>query len=283
MNNLKKNMLEGLYNAYIDSDKYFDNKYIHSLVSNDSKRNKKVSTVLEEELQTCDSFLISVAFITLDGIERLLLILDNLKNKGIKGKILTTDYLMFNQPRALDVLSSLSNIELRIYKTEQDAGFHTKGYIFSKEDINVILLGSSNLTSKAINKNIEWNTRLISTKDGNLSKSIISEFNRLWDNEHTVLYSLYKEEYRKKYESEQAKKIRTMRKELSEVISYDLKPNTMQEHFVDNLKALIKEKKQRVLFVSATGDCVIIVTGCENIEYKRISKTFQNNKNLCIA
>ena len=84
--------------------------------------------------------------------------------RGIPGEILTTNYLTFSEPRALEKLNSLSNITLKMFDTEEAAeGFHTKGYIFRKDEIYRIIIGSSNITSAALTSNREWNTKLIST------------------------------------------------------------------------------------------------------------------------
>ena len=72
------------------------------------------------------------------------MILKELEEKKILCKILTTDYLMFNHPKVLRNLASLKNIELRMYCTDNDKnGFHTKGYIFEKEEMYHIIIGSS--------------------------------------------------------------------------------------------------------------------------------------------
>ena len=77
-----------------------------------------------------DEFFISVAFITDSGFESLSMILKELEQKGVPGKILTTDYLTFSQPKALDRLAKLKNIELKMFRTNSEVGgFHTKGYI----------------------------------------------------------------------------------------------------------------------------------------------------------
>ena len=73
--------------------------------------------------------------------------LKDLESKGIKGRILTTDYLMFSDPKALDKLNSLSNLEIKVFKTaENGAGFHTKGYMFHNNGDLRIIVGSSNMT-----------------------------------------------------------------------------------------------------------------------------------------
>ena len=76
----------------------------------------------------------------------LLQTLKELEQKNIPGKILTTDYLMFSDPEALSKLVSLKNIELRMFCTDSETGgFHTKGYIFKREEIYRIIIGSSNM------------------------------------------------------------------------------------------------------------------------------------------
>ena len=76
--------------------------------------------------------------------------LKELEYRGVKGRILTTDYLLFSDPAALDMLNGLSNLELRVFRTaEAGKGFHTKGYMFYKDNSLRIIVGSSNLTFTA--------------------------------------------------------------------------------------------------------------------------------------
>lgn len=86
-------------------------------VSNDPEYGKKVLSSIEDGLKKCDCFYISVAFITSSGIEPLLPVLKDLENRDIKGQILTTDYLTFSEPRALEKLSKFKNITLKMYIT----------------------------------------------------------------------------------------------------------------------------------------------------------------------
>ena len=180
----------GLKIAYIDN-RNIDNaliqssnvNYIPELITNDYKKGKKVLTSIEKELENADEFSISVAFITLSGITPLLQTLRNLELKNIKGRILTTDYLTFSEPKALRKLSTFKNIEIRLYASSKDKiGFHPKGYIFRKNEIYKIILGSSNITMDAITRNHEWNMKIVSTSEGKITEDIINEFDALWKN-----------------------------------------------------------------------------------------------------
>ena len=77
--------------------------------------------------------------------------------------ILTTNYLSFSEPKALEKLHGLKNITIKMYDAEvADTGFHTKGYIFKKNEIYRIINGSSNMTGTALACNWEWNTKIVS-------------------------------------------------------------------------------------------------------------------------
>ena len=195
----------GFKTAFINQNFQSNLAYRPQFIYNDNKNGQKVFSSIEEELLHCDSFAISVAFITRGGITPLLQTLKELERKRIPGRILTTDYLCFSDPGALDTLASLSNIDLRMYQTERAGnGFHTKGYIFRKSEEYRFIIGSSNLTQDALTRNMEWNTKLVSTKQGEMIQSVLGEFERLWnEKKYTKCYSDFIEEYRKQYEEKQ--------------------------------------------------------------------------------
>ena len=214
---------------------------------------------MEYELRKCESFVFSVAFITLGGITPLLQTLKELEEKGIPGKVLTTDYNMFTDPKALDKLAELSNIELRMYREEatEKIGFHTKGYIFKNDGTFTILIGSSNMTQKALSVNKEWNTKVVSTAEREMYQTVSDAFENLWNDEnHTQKYSDFIDEYRTRYET--IKKQRKIALEAAKSVpvsfeQYKLKPNSMQVDFINNLSKLVNDGENKALLISATG------------------------------
>lgn len=223
---------------------------------------------LEKELSKCERFIISVAFISKSGLASLKQTLLELENRGIPGKILTTDYLTFTEPGALRSLSKYRNIEVKLFRCDKNIkGFHTKGYLFFKEKVISITIGSSNLTGNALAVNKEWNTCFSVEDDATLYKSVIEDFESLWNSsnafpiteeildEYTQIYieqkRIARELQQQKIALEKDAVIRDSKK-----ISFDqilLEPNSMQLEFVRKLNEIRAMGEHRALLISATG------------------------------
>lgn len=218
--------------------------YQHKLLSN---KNEKIIGTLRRELEECDEFIISVAFITESGVTMILEQLRSLNERGVKGQILTGDYLTFTQPKALKKLMEFENIDVRLVSEEK---FHAKGYFFRKKDIWTMIIGSSNLTQTALTTNFEWNLKINSLKDGKIAKNILDNFYNIFNNvskltderlnEYEENYLMYKNFN---------KKIKAQEKSL---IEKEVKPNIMQEQALKNLESL-RSYAKRGLLISATG------------------------------
>lgn len=244
----------GFDTAYIDGNVASSMAYKPQFLSNNYKEGKKVLSSIEDELLACEQFQISVAFITMGGITPLLQTLKELEKKHIPGKILTTNYLNFSEPKALEKLNGLSNITLKMYDAdESNGGFHTKGYIFKKEEIYRIIIGSSNMTSAALTINREWNTKLISTDQGEMAQDIVNEFEELWNSPHSLTFDAFYENYRERYEIIRHQRAIARQGEITSLEKYRLQPNSMQVGFIANLRKIIAAGESRALLISATG------------------------------
>ena len=252
--NVINELKSGLSAAYINGSVAANLAYKPAFVSNNPEEGKKVISSVEDELLRCDQFQISVAFITMGGVTPLLQTLKELEKKGVKGQILTTNYLNFSEPRALEKLNGLKNITLKMYDVEAAGnGFHTKGYIFKKEEIYRIIIGSSNMTSAALTVNKEWNTKLISTESGEVAEEIVEEFHSLWNSEYALPYEDFYEVYKERYNIIKHQREIAKSEEIPSIEKYRLKPNSMQERFIANLRNILEQGEERALLISATG------------------------------
>lgn len=245
---------EGLRSAFILSNvELTDPEFSPQFLYNDSHSGIKVISTLEDELQGCQRFAISVAFITRSGVTPLLPTLKALNERGVPGRILTTDYLSFTEPVALQKLLEFKNLDIRLFQcaTEKE-GFHTKGYIFEQPDVLHLIIGSSNWTQSALACNREWNARLISTKSGEFATKLLSEFESLWERASKVDVQIL-QTYTSRRE-----KIRRLTAEVQQLAvqnapSKQFLPNPMQTTFVNRFLELRKNGAHRALLISATG------------------------------
>ena len=108
---------------------------------------------------------------------------------------------------------------------------------------------------------MEWNTKLISTDQGEMIKSVMGEFDKLWNaKEYAKSYEDFIDEYQRQYEEKQlfqkmvAEQKRIAKNEvIPSIQSYSMQPNTMQKSFVYNLRNLRKQGIDKALLISATG------------------------------
>jgi HKD family nuclease len=89
-----------------------------------SPESKVLSNIITE-LKKCDEFFFSVAFVTNSGVAVLIETLKELEKKGVNGKIIVSEYQYFTEPRALERLLGLKNLDIRIISEEQH--LHSKG------------------------------------------------------------------------------------------------------------------------------------------------------------
>lgn len=214
-------------------------------VYNDPINETKVITTLSENIERCDHFDFSVAFVSMSGVTALLKELRPFIKGRKRSRILTTDYLNFNDPKALRKLLDFEGIDVRIYTRDS---FHTKAYLFERNGETSALIGSSNLTADALCQNKEWNLRLTS-RDSPILVEIKNEFEKMWADSE-ILTEEWIADYVPRYENsriyQEIERTETSLKKIP-------KPNIMQKSTLKNLRDFRSVGKDRALIVSATG------------------------------
>lgn len=214
---------------------------MNNLITNNQSSN--FYNYLLKYLDECNSFIFNVAFINFSGLQLLLDSFSKLEKKGIKGKILTSTYLNFTQPKALEKIKEFTNIELKIYDNE-DIGFHSKAYIFELDNNYEIIVGSSNITASAFKTNIEWNIKTTASKYDIFTNNIIKEFDLLWNSSYYVNKD-FLEKYILFYNKN--KKIDKF------VFNNDIKTNKMQDDALKKIEYFKKIGERKALVIAATG------------------------------
>jgi len=264
MEAIKLAIQQAVITGFVDQTNSSLTDYRPSILTNDPITNEKVLSTILEELRICESFFLSVAFITSGGVASIMGTLIDLEEKGVKGKVLVSEYLNFTEPEALRKLLKLKNVELKIAR---DSDFHSKGFLFTHASYYSIIIGSSNLTQGALTKNKEWNLKVTAHKDSELFKNTLTEFDKVFSSAFPV-----DEDYLVKYSfiHNSEKRLRSgLRKELlKNTISNEITPNKMQQEALNNLVHLRNLGKNKALLVSATGTGKTYLSAFDVLKFK---------------
>ncbi|MFZ7942790.1 DEAD/DEAH box helicase [Neobacillus sp. 19] len=204
---------------------------------------------LVKSMNECVRFYFSVAFINFSGLQLLLDPLKEAEQKGIKGKIITSTYLNFTDAKALEKIKEFQNVDLKVFVTDKEIGFHTKAYIFEYEDSYKVIIGSSNITQSALKSNIEWNVEIITKEHGRFIQDVLKEYNGLWDmsTEADQAFISRYEEFLKSLKNTQ--KTHQLIYENKQYIVQ----NRMQKRATENLERLRSYGEIKALVIAATG------------------------------
>ncbi len=247
MDKLIQTFNSSIQTGYIDKNIISDVTYQPELLVNQKNPPKKVLTTILHELENCNHFYISVAFVTTSGVATIINKLKELENRKIKGEILVSQYLNFTQPEALKRLLQFKNIELRIATL---GNAHSKGYIFKNKKHYNLIVGSSNLTADALSTNKEWNIKVSALDESGIVEKVINEFKSDFQKATRVTseFILYYEEiYKNQF------LLNKINSPKNFIESHKITPNSMQIEALENLKNLRKENKNKALIISATG------------------------------
>ena len=233
--------------GYVGSDTEGPGHYNPLLVLNQDGRT--VEHALVEELERGGDFTFSVAFISAGAIAQLKQHL--LEHKG-NGRIITSDFLGFNDPRAFAELLSLKDLLGMDVRRHTATNFHPKGYIFERARSVTAMIGSSNLTNQALSQNHEWNLKVSAATGSNLAHQLTS----LLDDQISQsepLTQAWIDEYAATYVAPPRRDARRPVATGDPMGRSSLAPNMMQQDALLALDFARAQGAERAIVISATG------------------------------
>jgi len=246
MSNDYTDFIDSLKVGFIDKNHIGPSYFKPTLVTNRVQRGDTVLAHILHELETAKSFHLSVAFITESGLAMLKSVLYDLKEKGVKGRLLTSTYLQFNEPHVFRELLKLENVEVRLAEIE---GFHPKGYLFEQDEHYTLLIGSANLTAQALKVNHEWNIKVTSYENGELLYDAYNYFDETWE-QAIPLTASWLSTYERSYVQLPSTDPIPL---VEEPLYNSVQPNEMQKEALKQLALLREQGKKKGLVISATG------------------------------
>ncbi|MFC5370706.1 DEAD/DEAH box helicase [Arcanobacterium bovis] len=202
------------------------------------------------ELKHAQRFTFSVAFLTSSALAMLKQVLLDFDGEGT---FITSTYLGFNEPKVFEELLNLSqnNKKFRVFvHDDSDIGFHAKGYIFYRKDSVTAIVGSSNLTDRALTVNHEWNLKFSAAPDGHIVDELEEVVKRQQSEAIELNYPWIRDyELRRK----NAKIVVLPDADNTVLLDGKIVPNDMQAEALERLRVIYDDGAQRALIISATG------------------------------
>lgn len=206
---------------------------------------------IRQELQRSKHFVISVAFITTGSIALLKQALLDFQGTGV---IVTSTYLDFNSPDMFRELLTLDNVDVFIHPGTS-GGFHAKGYVFSQEDTTTAIVGSSNLTSRALLQNLEWNLRFSALPGGDIVEQLHNAIERQVGLSQKLVAT-----WIDAYEESYVQNSRTLVEDHPATLDADaltpdqkIYPNAMQTEALEAINEVRESGECKAVVISATG------------------------------
>ena len=112
------------------------------------------------------------------------------------------------------------------------------------------------MTLSALTTNREWNTKIVSTEQGEYTQNIVKEFHQLWNAKQSLAFEQFIEFYTNLYTKNriiQKQKEIAKQAEVPSLELYRLQPNSMQIGFINNLRQIYEAGGDKALLISATG------------------------------
>lgn len=261
-----ESIIDGVMSGLIRQNDTAEERFVPKLISN--QPGSTMGDAIREELKGSESFDISVAFVSENALKSMYqAFVDHAKKSRKRNRIITSTKNYFNSPKAFKELMKLqrdANVEVLIWEhgdsgesgggtIAQDQLFHPKGYLFTRrmEEGRAyynLYVGSSNLTSFALQNQREWNLRVSSTSEAQLIQQVKEEL------ADQVRQSVpLTDEWLAQYEEEFKNYAPPRAQILHQARAAKIEPNAMQRDALASIRQLRDEGQRRAIVISATG------------------------------
>lgn len=228
---------------------------------------------LLEEMRSADGVDILVSFIKWSGLRLLLPAFEDLRDRQVPVRLITTSYMGASDTPAVEWLASLPNVEVRVSYDTERTRLHAKAYHFKRNSgFATAYIGSANMSHAAITSGLEWNLKVTAQDMGHILEKFSVEFETYWNSREFVPFDP------RQPEMFRAAIAHGKDRRNGPVVFFDLRPHPFQERI---LEALERERSShdrwRNLVIAATGTGKTVVAA---FDFKRFYEQNQKQAKL---
>jgi superfamily II DNA or RNA helicase/HKD family nuclease len=222
---------------------------------------------LRAEMATSDEVNLLSAFIRWQGLRVIEKSLTDLKNRGVRLRVLTTTYIGATERRALDELVNRFGAEVKVNYETNSTRLHAKAWLFKRASgLHTAYVGSSNLSHAALIEGLEWNVRVTESSTPSLLRKFESTFESYWNDDSFETYDPERDGERldvalgrsSAYESTD---------ETVDLSGFEVRPYAHQHEMLEALTAERQiHDRHRNLLIAATGTGKTVVAALDYVQ-----------------
>ena len=207
---------------------------------------------LRKELASADRVDILCSFIKWSGVR---ILQEDLRaftaRPSSRLRVLTTSYLGATDLKAVDLLESLPNTEVRVSYDTHRTRLHAKAYLFHRDsEFGSAYVGSANLSHPALTEGLEWTVKVSQYESPYLWDRVVATFESYWEDSEFERYHQGERDRLKRALEEE----RSVESSGPEPFPFELRPYAFQQEILDRLDAERRiQGRDRHLVVAATG------------------------------
>lgn len=229
---------------------------------------------LRAELGNCDHIDILVSFITVSGVRKIIDILRQITSTDAEGcsrtsiRVITTTYIGATEQKALDMLASLPNCEVRVSLDGRRTRLHAKAWIFQRESgFGSAYVGSANLSGAALMGGLEWTVKFTEKGQPNLFHRAAAHFESLWEDGEFQPY--HPDDPHHQRALSDALRRESGHDMLDTPTFFDIQAKPFQAEILEQLASEREHGRLRNLLVAATGTGKTVMAA---LDYRNLAK-----------
>jgi superfamily II DNA or RNA helicase len=254
-------------------------RLIHSELFTGGNTGTTLESELRKEILSSDRIDLLVSFIKWKGIRILERELREFTSRGGKLRVITTTYMGASDYKAIELLSSLENTEVKVSYNTGNERLHAKAYLFQRNTgFHTGYIGSSNFSRSALTDGLEWNLKITTKEVGHIIDKFKKTFEAYWQNSEFKSFDKNKHSEKLIDALKQGK----FSKEYTFTTTYfDIKPYHYQNEILEKLEVeRTVHNRYKNLLVAATGTGKTVISA---FDYKNFRNNNKSSKLLFVA
>lgn len=227
---------------------------------------------LKKEILSSDKIDLLVSFIKWKGIIILERELREFTERGGKLRVITTTYMGASDFKAIQLLSSLKNTEVKISYNTGNERLHAKAYLFHRNTgFHTGYIGSSNFSRSALTDGLEWNIKITTKEVSHIIDKFQKTFEAYWQSRD---FELFDDKIHSEKLTNALKQGKISKEYVNTTAYFDLKPHNYQSEILEKLEVERNvHQRFRNLIVAATGTGKTVISGFDYQQFKLKNKS----------